>query len=208
MQISILSPGTRGDTQPYISLGVALKKAGHSVRLAAFENYASFVESYGLGFSPIRGDVTAYISGDVAQEAVKADNPLKFLLTFNKMLALASDLQPYFFDACQGADVVVYHPGAAIGYFIAQELNVPSVLATPNVGLQVMPSVIYKQSQVAVKYLRKLMGKKVFENPKDYEVIARLIRYVTKPGEDVSIFYDKVTGPSEDACFTIPKDIW
>ncbi len=52
-----------------------------------------------------------------------------------------------------------------------------------NVGLQVMPSVIYKQSQVAVKFLRKLMGKKVFENPKDYEVIARLIRYITKPGD-------------------------
>jgi adenine-specific DNA-methyltransferase len=52
-----------------------------------------------------------------------------------------------------------------------------------NVGLQVMPSVIYKQSQVAVKYLRRLMGKKVFENPKDHEVIARIIRYITKPGD-------------------------
>ncbi len=56
---------------------------------------------------------------------------------------------------------------------------------TENIGLQVMPSVIYKQSQVAVKYLRKLMGKKVFENPKDHEVIARLIRYITKPGDIV-----------------------
>lgn len=57
------------------------------------------------------------------------------------------------------------------------------VETSDNVGLQVMPSVIYKQSQVAVKYLRKLMGKKVFENPKDHEVIARLIRYITKPGD-------------------------
>lgn len=47
------------------------------------------------------------------------------------------------------------------------------------VGLQVMPSVIYKQSQVAVKHLRSLMGAKVFSNPKDYEVIARLINYCT-----------------------------
>lgn len=131
MRISILSTGTRGDTQPYIALGVALKKAGHAVRLAAFENYASFVESYGLEFSPIKGDVAQYISGDVAQKAVKADNPLKFFLSFNKMLELASGLQQYFFKACQGADVVVYHPGAAIGYFIAQELKVTSVLATP-----------------------------------------------------------------------------
>jgi adenine-specific DNA-methyltransferase len=45
------------------------------------------------------------------------------------------------------------------------------------VGLQVMPSVIYKQSQVAVKYLRSLMGAKVFDNPKDHEVLARLIGY-------------------------------
>ena len=52
-----------------------------------------------------------------------------------------------------------------------------------NIGLQVMPSVIYKQSQVAVKYLRRLMGKKVFENPKDFEVIARLVRYLTQPGD-------------------------
>ena len=47
------------------------------------------------------------------------------------------------------------------------------------IGLQVMPSVIYKQSQVAVKYLRKLMGGKYFNNPKDHEVIARFIRYCT-----------------------------
>jgi adenine-specific DNA-methyltransferase len=52
-----------------------------------------------------------------------------------------------------------------------------------NIGLQVMPSVIYKQSQVAIKYLRRLMGGDVFENPKDYEVIARLLRYVTEPGD-------------------------
>lgn len=46
-----------------------------------------------------------------------------------------------------------------------------------NVGLQVMPSVIYKQSQVAVKYLRKIMGGKIFDNPKDHEVLGRFIRY-------------------------------
>jgi len=52
-----------------------------------------------------------------------------------------------------------------------------------GVGLQVMPSVIYKQSQVSVKYLRKLMGGKVFSNPKDYEVIARVLRLCTSDGD-------------------------
>jgi adenine-specific DNA-methyltransferase len=53
-----------------------------------------------------------------------------------------------------------------------------------EVGMQVMPSVIYKQSQVTIKYLRKLMGDNSFENPKDHEVIARLVRYVTTPSGD------------------------
>lgn len=46
-----------------------------------------------------------------------------------------------------------------------------------EIGLQVMSSVIYKQSQVSVKYLRKLLGGKLFNNPKDHEVLARLISY-------------------------------
>jgi len=48
-----------------------------------------------------------------------------------------------------------------------------------NIGMQVMPSVLYRQSQVAVKYLRNLMGGKIFDNPKDHEIIARLIKYCT-----------------------------
>lgn len=57
-------------------------------------------------------------------------------------------------------------------------------VADDEIGLQVIGSVIYKQSQVSVKYLRKLMGGKLFNNPKDHEVLARLIRYCM--GDDES----------------------
>jgi adenine-specific DNA-methyltransferase len=43
---------------------------------------------------------------------------------------------------------------------------------------QVRSTYFYKQSQVSVKYLRKLMGAKVFDNPKDHEELARLFKYV------------------------------
>lgn len=49
-------------------------------------------------------------------------------------------------------------------------------------GLQVMPTYIYKQAQSSVKLLRQIFdGKKVFANPKDHEVLTRLIRYVAPP---------------------------
>lgn len=44
---------------------------------------------------------------------------------------------------------------------------------------QVRSSYFYKQSQVSVKHLRSLFGKKVFNNPKDVDEIARLVRYTT-----------------------------
>jgi len=51
-------------------------------------------------------------------------------------------------------------------------------------GLLVMPSLIQKQAQVSVKLQRKIFdGKKVFPNPKDHEVIMRLIKYVTGPND-------------------------
>jgi adenine-specific DNA-methyltransferase len=45
---------------------------------------------------------------------------------------------------------------------------------------QVRGTYFYKQSQVAVKSLRDLMGSKVFNNPKDQVELCRLISYVTK----------------------------
>ena len=44
---------------------------------------------------------------------------------------------------------------------------------------QVRGSYFYKQSQVAVKFLRGLLGAKAFNNPKDHTELARLISYVT-----------------------------
>jgi adenine-specific DNA-methyltransferase len=54
-----------------------------------------------------------------------------------------------------------------------EEADSDSDLAT-----QVRGTYFYKQSQGAVKHLRALMGAKIFDNPKDHEEIARLIKYV------------------------------
>ena len=63
-----------------------------------------------------------------------------------------------------------------------------------GVGMQVMPTYIYKQSQTASKLLRALMGNKVFDNPKDHEVLARLIRYITSNDETPAIVLDFFAG--------------
>ncbi|MFH0907443.1 MAG: site-specific DNA-methyltransferase [bacterium] len=58
-----------------------------------------------------------------------------------------------------------------------------------EVSVQVMPSVFYRSQQPAVLNLRDVMGEDIFKNPKDPEVIARLIKYITAPGQIVGDFF-------------------
>lgn len=62
-----------------------------------------------------------------------------------------------------------------------------------ELGLQVMGSVIYKQSQVTIKLFRQIMGDAKFNNPKDHEILARLFNYVTS-GDTDAVFLDPFAG--------------
>lgn len=70
--------------------------------------------------------------------------------------------------------------------YLSKDVNADDGSAT------VMGSVIYRQAQVVAKAHKALFdGKKVFENPKDHEVIGRLISYVT---DDEDIILDSFAG--------------
>lgn len=131
MLITLLTSGSRGDVQPYIALGLALKRAGADVRLATFENYGPLVQAHGLDFFPIPGDISRILASADIDHARQADNPLKFLLSFNKLKQPVFDLQQSFHEACLGSDALVYHPGVALGYFAARQMRIPGVLALP-----------------------------------------------------------------------------
>lgn len=56
MNIVIQVVGSRGDIQPFLALGKALKQAGHRVRIATHEIFRSFVRDVGLEFFNVGGD--------------------------------------------------------------------------------------------------------------------------------------------------------
>lgn len=56
-----------------------------------------------------------------------------------------------------------------------------------QLATQVRGTYFYKQSQVAVKFLRGLLGEKAFNNPKDHFELAKLISYVTASDSDAVV---------------------
>jgi UDP:flavonoid glycosyltransferase YjiC (YdhE family) len=61
MRILLATHGTRGDVQPIVALGVALKARGHIVRLVAPANFVTWVRSFGLDAESDGIDVAALL---------------------------------------------------------------------------------------------------------------------------------------------------
>jgi UDP:flavonoid glycosyltransferase YjiC (YdhE family) len=56
LNIVIQIVGSRGDVQPFVALGLELKKFGHRVRIATHAVFKDFVEEHELEFFNIGGN--------------------------------------------------------------------------------------------------------------------------------------------------------
>lgn len=130
--ITILCTGSRGDFQPYIALAQELQKLGKQVRITGTRAYESFIRSYGIDFYAIQADLESLrVDKNMLKQAGSADNPVKMLLAFNKMKKYGIQMADECYAACQGSELIIYHPGMTLGYFAAQKLGIPAVLASP-----------------------------------------------------------------------------
>lgn len=130
--ITILCSGSRGDFQPYIALALELQKLGKDVRITGSKNFENFIRSYGIDVYPIKADIESLkVDPKLLKDAGSSDNPLKMLLTFNKMKKYGIYMVHDFYSACEGSELIIYHPGCTIGYFAAEKFGIPSVLASP-----------------------------------------------------------------------------
>ncbi|GAA4361919.1 glycosyltransferase [Hymenobacter saemangeumensis] len=135
MEIALVALGSRGDIQPYLALGLGLQAAGHSVRLVSARNEAAFVEAHGLGFRALDVDVRQLLDQGAVGDTRGSNNPIRFfwrtLRPPAEVRRLQVAVQEGIAAACAGADVLVYHPGMGLPFFLAQAAGQLSVLASP-----------------------------------------------------------------------------
>ncbi len=150
MKIVITTVGSRGDLQPFISLGLGLKKAGYDVLIVSAKNEEDYVINYGLNFYALDVNIQELMEGNShVQEFAKGSNPLKFIISHLKgskhLKTLMIKTQREIWNACQDADLIVFHPGMPIGYFIAQVNNTKSILLNPFpvVATKDYPSILF-----------------------------------------------------------------
>ena len=130
LKITILAIGTRGDVQPCIALGRGLNAAGHSVTIAAFEDFAAMVTSCGVPFHPISGRMQDLIQSEMSREIARSGgNLIKATRLMAEILdSLTGRFCEDLLNACKGADTVIFSTAAPHGYHL---YAIPEALGIP-----------------------------------------------------------------------------
>ncbi|GAB4453898.1 MAG: glycosyltransferase [Anaerolineae bacterium] len=128
MRIAMLTFGSRGDVQPYIALGVGLKRAGHAVRLAAPAQFEAFVTSYGLDFVPLPGNVEAIARNFVERAKFNLVRTIQVLA--EQIPPVAAVAYRQIVSACADADAIVHAlVMTPSGHQMARLFGVPDISA-------------------------------------------------------------------------------
>lgn len=149
MRIVIIAPGSRGDVQPYLALGKGLQTAGHVVRLVTHQNFEGFVNSHGVEFWPVEGDVQ-----DIAQS-----RSMRALLERGNFFAILSEMAKEAqrgavalaeggLAACRNMDLVIAGIGGIfIGVALAEKMGLPVLQAyyIPFTPTKAYPSFVFPQ---------------------------------------------------------------
>lgn len=116
--------------QPYVALGVGLRRAGHSVRLAAPEPFEAFVGQHGLAFAPLAGN-PASLSRELVDRA--GHNPIRAVTAMGSyVLPLALRVLAQAREACRDADAIIHSfLMVTAGHEIARECGAPDFFAQP-----------------------------------------------------------------------------
>lgn len=135
MHITILSLGSRGDVQPYIALGLGLRRAGHTVCIATDKLFEGMIRQCGLSFKPIAGDFKAFFQSKRGRTFTHAgQNPFQMMAGIrNQMKDITRQTVKDCWAACQDTDVVVasgFLP--VVGHAITKKLNKPFIQAALN----------------------------------------------------------------------------
>ena len=131
MRIAIIALGSRGDVQPYIALGKGLKEAGHVVRLVTHQSFEGLVNSQGLEFWSVRGNVQDVVESQEMRELLEKGNFLAITSrTAKEAQRAALQWAQDGLAACQGMDLLLAGIGGLfIGLALAEKLGLPFVQA-------------------------------------------------------------------------------
>jgi sterol 3beta-glucosyltransferase len=127
-RFALLTYGSRGDVEPFVALGVGLRRAGHAVRLAAPRPYAALAQDHGLEFIPIESDPEQLTRALTDRAGLSWPRMIGRMI--QHVLPLAAAAFRSTMEAAREADVIVHSfMMSDAGHTLAVRQGIPEVSA-------------------------------------------------------------------------------
>jgi len=124
----LLTYGSRGDVEPFVALGVGLRRAGHSVRLAAPAPFQALAEAYELTFSALPGDPDQLALALVDRAGMSWPRMIARMIEY--VQPLAGEVFRSALEATDQAEVIIHSfLMTEAGHTIARSRGLPDVSA-------------------------------------------------------------------------------
>jgi UDP:flavonoid glycosyltransferase YjiC (YdhE family) len=108
MRILIAAIGTHGDVRPYVALAQGFQSAGYAVAICTHVTHRQFVETYGIPFAPLAGDVRALLASENGRQLLTQRNPLVAVRQLHALAApLLKQVMVDIIEAAAGADLIL-----------------------------------------------------------------------------------------------------
>lgn len=124
MRVLMLTYGSRGDVQPFVALGAALRAASHQPVLAAPARFGQLAAEHQIAFVPLPGDIE-HLARQIADEA--RGRPLRLIsIIYRFALPLGAEVARRIQHAAKSADLIVHtFLTVALGHLYAQHYSIP-----------------------------------------------------------------------------------
>lgn len=127
-RVALLTYGTRGDVEPFLALGTALRSAGYAVRLAAPSPFAPLAAAQGIEFAAIQGDPDQLAQSFADQAGLSW--PKMVVSMAGHVLPLAEAAFRTVEQAAQDADLIVHSfLMTDAGHTLAHRMGIPDISA-------------------------------------------------------------------------------
>ncbi|GHA36837.1 glycosyl transferase family 1 [Devosia pacifica] len=127
-RIALCTIGTQGDVQPYVALGLALKKHGYSVAMGASDDFGEMIESYGLEFHSLGDSIQNFLLQSRFENAMSQSMLINGPSLLRQGQQIVDVAARRAWNMSQGADAIILNMNTSFGIDIAEALKIPAIM--------------------------------------------------------------------------------
>ncbi len=133
MHVGLVTVGTRGDAQPFVAVGKALKAMGHRVSLVTHEDHRGLAEAHGLELRPVCGSFRELLETPEGKRWItSSDKPREYLRAIEALFKpLADRWAAELETALDGVDAAGMSWMLPQAMTAAEKLRIPFAVLTP-----------------------------------------------------------------------------